>query len=87
MIATIDIVCVLMDWEHPLNYFPILVMVRQYIRKCTISLSGCLAFSGLFEGQFEGVNIPFYIVYCAALCTEQEHSVSVDIGRNIVCDR
>ena len=42
----------LMDWKRPLNYFPILVnTVRQYI--------DCFAFSRLFEGQFEGMDIPF----------------------------
>ena len=53
-----------MDRKRLLNYFPILVTVRQYIRKCTEWL---LAFSGLFEGQFNGMDIPFtlfIVLYC-----------------------
>ena len=63
----------LMDWKRPLNYFPILVTVRQYIGKFVEWLFGFLF---LFEGQFEGVDIPFTLFI-----------VFVDIGRNIVCDR
>ena len=43
----------LMGWKCPLNYIAILVMVHQCIRKCTEWLFG------LFEDQFEGVDIPF----------------------------
>ena len=46
----------LLDWKRQLNYFPILVTVRQTLGNL---LSGCLAFSCLFEGRFEGVDIPF----------------------------
>ena len=55
-----------MDWKRPLNYFPILVTVHQYIQKFADWL---LAFCCLFEGQFKGVDIPFtlFIVLCCVL--------------------
>ena len=40
-------------------------------------MSGCLAFSGLFEGQFEGVDIPFtFNLFIVLRCV---------LNKNIAC--
>ena len=74
-----------MDWKRPLNNLPILITVHQYIGKFVKWL---LAFSCLFEGQFEDVDIPFtlfIVLHCvlnkntACLWTMEE--ISGDNGR------